>query len=124
MSTPAPPPDPSATLAAFAALFDAGAFWAAHEVLEGLWRVDGDPAWQGLIQIAAACLHAERGRPAPALRVVERALGHLAGRASPLIDLAAARRHAEALRDALRAGVTLEAFALTPCLRDQPGSTT
>ncbi len=120
MPTPPDPPDPSAALAAFAALFDAGAFWEAHEVLEGLWRVDGDPVWQGLIQIAAAGVHLQRGRPDPAARVLDRALGHLAARESPHVDLPTVRARAEALRDATRAEGPAAVFLLTPLLRPRP----
>ena len=94
----------SSALAEFARLFDRGAFWDAHEVLEALWRRDGDPVWQGLIQVAAACVHIQKGRPSPALRVLDRALGHLDDRGSPFIDVPEVRRRAERLRARLRAG--------------------
>src|SRR5256712_11949398 len=46
-------------------LFTAGDYWAAHEALEPVWRSiisdDAAPAWQGLIQAAAALLHWQRG---------------------------------------------------------------
>src|SRR3989442_7753679 len=46
-------------------LFNAGDYWAAHEALEPVWRSiisdDAAPAWQGLIQAAAALLHWQRG---------------------------------------------------------------
>src|SRR2546422_3249390 len=46
-------------------LFNAGDYWAAHEALETVWRSiisdDAAPAWQGLIQAAAALLHWQRG---------------------------------------------------------------
>src|SRR2546426_7745504 len=46
-------------------LFNAGDYWAAHEALETVWRSiisdDAAPAWQGLIQAAAALLHLQRG---------------------------------------------------------------
>jgi len=45
-------------------LFNAGDYWAAHEALETVWRSiisdDAAPAWQGLIQAAAALLHLQR----------------------------------------------------------------
>src|SRR2546428_4999750 len=47
-------------------LFNAGDYWAAHEALETVWRSiisdDAAPAWQGLIQAAAALLHWQRGK--------------------------------------------------------------
>jgi Domain of unknown function (DUF309) len=46
------------------ALFNAGAYWEAHEALETVWRsiIDEREAavWQGLIQAAAALLHQTR----------------------------------------------------------------
>ena len=46
-------------------LFNAGAYWEAHEALETVWRSiireDEARVWQGLIQAAAALLHRERG---------------------------------------------------------------
>lgn len=46
-------------------LYDAGRHWDAHEVLEDLWRATADPQrrlfLQGVIQLAAAFVHAERG---------------------------------------------------------------
>jgi hypothetical protein len=63
-------------------LFNAGYFWEAHEVWEGLWRV-GDMAsaqvrfLQALIQTAAACLKARGGNTAGVAKLRERALGHL-----------------------------------------------
>ena len=49
----------------FLARYRAGAHWSAHEVLEDLWRATEEPQrrlfYQGLIQLAAAMVHAERG---------------------------------------------------------------
>ncbi len=45
-------------------LFRKGAFWEAHEVWEDLWREAQDPEktlLKALIQVAAACIHAEKG---------------------------------------------------------------
>ena len=46
-------------------LYNAGRHWDAHEVLEDLWRTTADPRrrlfFQGIIQLAAAFVHAERG---------------------------------------------------------------
>jgi hypothetical protein len=46
------------------ALYNAGRFWEAHEVLETVWRATTGrerECWQGLILAAAAMLHRERG---------------------------------------------------------------
>ncbi len=54
------PPLPPA-YAAFLARFAAGAFWDAHEVLEGVWRVHRSGFYKGLILLASAFVHAGRG---------------------------------------------------------------
>lgn len=53
-------------------LFNHGYPWEAHEVWEGMWRQAPvghalRPMLQGLIQLAAAVVHARAGRPAPRL---------------------------------------------------------
>src|SRR2546421_11880852 len=67
-------------------LFNAGAYWAAHEALETVWRSiisDGDEVaarvWQGLIQAAAALLHQQRGNRHGVAVVGRSALEKLAG---------------------------------------------
>lgn len=54
-------------LARFISRFDRGEYWSAHEELEPAWLRDRRPELQGLIQLAAAWLHAERGNRAGAL---------------------------------------------------------
>ncbi len=52
--------------------FSAGRFYEAHEDWEHMWMAaEGSErlALQGLIQTAAACLHAREGREAPARRL-------------------------------------------------------
>ncbi len=47
----------------FVELFNAGAYWDAHEALEGLWRATPPPLrdlYHGLIQAAAAMVHWQR----------------------------------------------------------------
>ena len=56
--------------------FQAGRFHEAHESWEGPWRAARGTErefLQGLIQIAAACLHSRAGRPSPARRLFARA---------------------------------------------------
>lgn len=61
--------------------FNKGAFFEAHEYLEDLWRSDfgqgHNPALktglQGLIQLAVACVHLQRGNPKGAQGVLARA---------------------------------------------------
>jgi predicted metal-dependent hydrolase len=74
-------------------LFNAGAYWEAHEALETVWRSiirDGDPAaaavWQGLIQAAAALLHQRRANAHGARIVGQAALAKLAGAARPDVE--------------------------------------
>jgi hypothetical protein len=47
------------------ALFNAGHYWLAHEALEDLWRATAEATprnfYQGIIQLAAAFVHIERG---------------------------------------------------------------
>jgi uncharacterized protein len=76
-------------------LFNAGAFYACHEAFEEVWRsTTPEPRdlWQGLIQVAVGLHHAiDRGRPAPARRVLARGRRRLATLPSPChgLDLAA-----------------------------------
>ena len=73
-------------LAAGVRLFDAGHHWHAHEVWEQAWKAD--PAadrhfLKGLIQLAAACHHLQRGAHGPALRLLATAQAHLAAHQGP-----------------------------------------
>lgn len=48
------------------ALFNAGAYWEAHEAWERCWREAEEPAatlFKGIIQAAAALVHWQRGNP-------------------------------------------------------------
>lgn len=70
------------------ALFRAGLFFEAHEAWEIPWRAATGRdrcLLQGLIQVAAACIHARAGRPAPARRLFGRALARLRD-AGPSVD--------------------------------------
>jgi predicted metal-dependent hydrolase len=67
---------------AFFACFNAGRFLESHEVLEADWLPrrrgpDGD-FYKGLIQLGAAFVHLERGRPGPAATLLCLARSHLA----------------------------------------------
>lgn len=86
--------------------FNAGEPFEAHEAWEDLWlrnRSAARPFYQGLIQAAAAFHHLGRGRPAPAVRLLDAAAARLAPFAPTflgvavgplLVDLARARAHA------------------------------
>lgn len=56
-------------------LFAARRYHAAHSAFERAWMARGRaaPAIQGLVQIAAACVHLEHGRSRPADRLLRRA---------------------------------------------------
>ena len=71
--------------------YNAGCHWHAHEVLEDLWRATGDPErrlfFQGVIQLAAAFVHAERGNMRGVQRLLAKAGGKLAAVPSPYLAL-------------------------------------
>ncbi len=63
-------------------LYHAGCFWEAHEVWEGIWRLEqpGSPEahfYQGLIQLAAALLKARAGQWRGVRRLSEKSRAHL-----------------------------------------------
>ncbi|MGZ5473193.1 MAG: DUF309 domain-containing protein [Thermoanaerobaculia bacterium] len=69
------------SLAAGLELFNAREFWHAHEALESLWlEASGDEKTflQGLIQLAAAYHHVQRGTFRGAIRLFDAALSKLA----------------------------------------------
>lgn len=109
-----------------AALFDAGAYWDAHEVWEMRWRVEGDLAakrfFQGMIQVAAA-LHKLRVQRAPdaAARLFAKALDKLGEAPCDLeLDLARVRAGVEGCALALAEGRFDP--AAVPALRPRPAA--
>ncbi|WP_353120594.1 DUF309 domain-containing protein [Nitratidesulfovibrio sp.] len=90
------------------ALFDAGAWFTCHEVLEHLWLDETRPerdVYKGILQIAVGLLHEENGNRAGALRLLERGAGHLVPflPAGFGVDLAVLRDEALRLRAVLAA---------------------
>jgi hypothetical protein len=89
--------------------WDERRYFEAHELLELPWRLgpasDRD-LWKGVIQVAVAGVHLQRGNPVGAGRLLDRALQRLASLPDVRrgIDVAALRRRAEAARDRLAAG--------------------
>ncbi len=77
MSLGRPPTD--ADVARGIDLFAAGRYHAAHGAFERAWvrHSRAAPAIQALVQIAAACVHLDRGRLRPADRLLRRARGKL-----------------------------------------------
>jgi predicted metal-dependent hydrolase len=68
---------------AFFECFNAGQFFAAHEVLEALWLPERGRAearfYQGLIQLAGAFVHFQHDRRAPAVALLKLGRRNLAG---------------------------------------------
>lgn len=73
---------PSSELQRGLVLFNFGLFFACHEYFEGLWR-DAAPQdrdfYQGLVQVAAAFYHHEKGNRHGAVALLRRATARLAG---------------------------------------------
>lgn len=73
--------DRPAHLLGFVATFNAGRFYEAHDVLEELWLRERHGAegefYQGLIQLAGAFVHVEKGGRAPATSLLKLARGRL-----------------------------------------------
>ncbi|MEX0953399.1 MAG: DUF309 domain-containing protein [Nitriliruptoraceae bacterium] len=73
-------------------------FFEAHECLEFVWHAVGEAdadLWQGVIQIAVAGVHVQRGNPTGAITLLERAMRRLSGRPDV--------QHGIAVRDAVTA---------------------
>ena len=89
-----PPPltaiDRRTTLIRARDLFNAGAYWEAHEALETVWRSiindEEKRVWQGLIQAAAALWHRRRENPHGVDVVGRAALEKLAGPGRPDVE--------------------------------------
>ena len=77
---PSSVPDRGPALAAFLELFDGGAFFEAHEILEPFWvayRGDDREFYRGLIQAAVALHHVSVGNAFGATGVAARARRNL-----------------------------------------------
>lgn len=66
-------------LVRFVARFDRREFWLAHEELEELWQLDRRDFFKGMIQVAAAFVHIERGNWNGARRLLRTALDYIEG---------------------------------------------
>ncbi len=87
------------------ALFNAGAYWEAHEALETVWRsiigagdAEAAQVWQGLIQAAAALLHQRRRNQHGMTTVGTAALDKLAGPQRADVELETVRFRAQLAR--------------------------
>ncbi len=81
------PPGEALTLAQ--ALLDEGRAFAAHEVLEAVWKAA--PAaerdlWQGLAQLCVGVTHLQRGNAVGAARLLRRGAGRLPGHPAHGVD--------------------------------------
>ena len=94
--------------------YNAGAHWHAHEVLEDLWRATREPErrgfYQGIIQLAAAFVHAERGNMRGVQRLLAKAAAKLGAVSSPYLGLDVA----QLLRAMAAAGREARAVAADP----------
>ncbi|MEB3354374.1 MAG: DUF309 domain-containing protein [Cyanobacteriota bacterium] len=88
-------------------LFNAGEWYACHDGFEELWHETSGPlrpVLQGILQLAVAQLHLERGNRRGAMLLTGEGLGRLATVPSPRLglDLEALRSQARPLLDALQ----------------------
>ena len=93
-------------ISAFVQCWNEGNFFMAHDVLEGLWVRTRDDGLQGLIQLAVALHHIERGNYAGARSMIERARARLVNpqNAPCAIDLKMMDEYAARVAAALREG--------------------
>ena len=101
-------------------------YFEAHELLELLWKQGPEEQrdlWKGVIQVAVAGVHLQRGNPMGARRLLDRALGRLDTVPDVRcgIDVAALRRTAERARTRLDAGELPDAdWGAFPAVPDGP----
>ncbi len=81
-TAPAQAPEAEAAYLAYLACFNRQQFFEAHDALEPLWLAQrhhpNGPLYKGLIQLAGACVHLQRGRPQPAAALFKLAAANLA----------------------------------------------
>lgn len=100
------------------ALFNAGQYFAAHEIWEDWWRAATRPerlTIQGIIQIAVAMHHATTGNRAGAISVMERGIRNLEACNETAwygVNLAELVRDARSAVVQLRNGQTITAFII------------
>ncbi|WP_115015234.1 DUF309 domain-containing protein [Synechococcus sp. UW140] len=104
-------------------LFNSEQWYAAHDVFEDLWHETADPerrVLQGLIQVAVAHVHLERGNTKGATILLGEGLGRLKGRSLPDfgLDLDHLRSTLHSRLAALQQGLDPASYPV-PVLRDQ-----
>lgn len=112
-------------LGAAIALFNVGEWYACHDGFEELWHETAGPmrpVLQGILQVAVAHLHLERGNLRGATILLGEGLGRLQGCGNEAlgVDLDTLRSRAAARLLALQAGSDPEALPL-PTLRPPAG---
>ena len=105
-------------IAAFADCWNSGDFFMAHEVLEGLWIRNRDEGLRGLIQLAVALHHIERGNLKGARTMIERARSRLSkpDHIASGIDVKMMDRYAQDVAAAIDEGEPLDTIAARPKL--------
>ncbi len=100
-------PQPPVAFLRFVLRFDRGEYWLAHEELEELWLEDRQDAYKGLIHIAAALLHSERGNWNGTLAKLQSGLRFLSARSGELhgLDLDRVRQRVNERIDLARAAL-------------------
>lgn len=98
-------PPPAALLRGIAE-FNDGEYFACHETLEALWRAERGPVrrlYQGVLQVAVALHHLERGNLPGARSILAKAEKHLAACPAPClgVDVAALREDTRLLAESL-----------------------
>lgn len=118
--------DPDSVEAALeigARLWNEQRYFEAHECLESVWHAapeDDRDLWQGIIQVAVAGVHVQRGNPVGALALFRRAAGRLQRYPDVHrgLQVASVRAHAEAAADRVERdgvdGIELPAFPAAP----------
>jgi len=76
-----------ADLGAFRECWNSGRFFEAHETLEARWIRERDAGLQGLIQLAAALHHLQRGNLRGARTMLQRAIPRLRNPANAPCDI-------------------------------------
>lgn len=113
------PADVEDALALGVRLWDEQRFFEAHECLEHVWHAapgSDTKLWQGVIQLAVAGVHLQRGNPVGARTLLERVQDRLAGYPAEHrgIDVAGIRRRCERLLEEVTAGTLPEPEAVGP----------
>lgn len=84
---PRPAPSRAVAFARAARLFDAGCFFEACQHLDHVWTYHAEPGdrdfWKAVTQVAAGCVHAQRGNAVGARTLLGRAAAALSTTASP-----------------------------------------